>query len=47
MCYPKAFHFDNFEIRDEKLYYRDKQILDDQKGKLRSFGVIEKILGKE
>ena len=45
---PEALHFDNFDIRDEKLFYRDKgKSLTIRRGKLRSFGETEKILGKE
>ena len=45
---PEAFHFDDFEIGDEKLYYRDKRkSLTIRRGKLRSFGEIAKILSKE
>ena len=45
---PEAFHVDNFEIRDGKLYYRDKSTsLMIRGGKLRSVGEIVKILGKE
>ena len=50
---PEAFHFDDFEIRYGKLYYRDKSTSlmigggGGGGGKLRSFGEITKILGKE
>ena len=45
---PEAFHFDNFELRDGKLYYKGKSTsLAIRGGKLRSFGEIVKILGKE
>ena len=39
---------DNFELRDGKLYYRDKSTpLTIRRGKLRSVGAIVEILGKE
>ena len=45
---PEAFHFDDFKLRDEKLYCRDKSTsLVIRGGKLRSIGEIAKILGKE
>ena len=45
---PEAFHFDYFEIRDGKLYYRDKRMpLMNKRGKLRSAGAIAGKLGKE
>ena len=45
---PEVFHFDKFEIRDGKLYYRDKsKSLTTIRRKLRSFGGIKKKLGKE
>ena len=55
MCYlkktgqtPEAFHFNDFKLRDEKLYYRDKRApLTDKQNKLRQAGVIVEILGKE
>ena len=30
---PEAFHFDDFELRYGKLYYRDEHIFDNQRGK--------------
>ena len=45
---PEAFHFDDFELRDGKLYYRNKSTpLMTEGGKLRSILVIVEILGKE
>ena len=45
---PEAFHFDDFELRDGKLYYRDKiNPLTNKRRKLRDVGVIVEILGKE
>ena len=45
---PEAFHFDDFELRDGKLYYKDKSTPLMIKGaKLRSAGAILDILGKE
>ena len=42
---PEAFHFDDFKIRDGKLYYRDKTVpLMTKRNELRSVGVI---LGRE
>ena len=42
------FHFDDFEIRDGKLNYRDKTVpLTNKRKELRSVGVIAEILGKE
>ena len=36
---PEAFHFDNFELRDGKLYYKDKSTpFTIRGGKLRSVG---------
>ena len=44
----EAHRFNNFELRDRKLYYRDKSNpLMNKWGKLRDVGVIAKILGKE
>ena len=44
----EEFHYDYFKIRDGKLYCRNKvKSLTTIKGKLRSFGEIEKILGRE
>ena len=44
---PDAFHFDNFELRDGKLYYRDKSTPLTIRGeRLRSVSAIEEILGK-
>ena len=44
----EAFHFDDFEIKDGKLYYRDKTTpLTNKWNRLRSVGVIVEILGKE
>ena len=41
-------HFDNFELRDGKLYYKGRSTsLMIRGGKLRSFGEIVKMLGKE
>ena len=43
-----VFHFDEFEIRDRKLYYRDKRTPLMIKGrKLRTVGEKVKIMGKE
>ena len=45
---PEAFHFSDFEIREGKLYCRDKSMpLTIKCDKLRKFGVIAEILGKE
>ena len=45
---PEVFHFNNFELRDGKLYYKGKsRSIMIRGGKLRSFGEILKILGKE
>ena len=45
---PEVFHFDNFELRDGKLYYREKSTpLMIKVGKLRLVGAIAEILGKE
>ena len=45
---PEIFHFNDFELRDGKLYYRDKSNpLTNNWGKLRDVGVITEILGKE
>ena len=45
---PEVLHFDNFELRNGKLYYKGKSTsLTIREGKLRSFGEIVKILGKE
>ena len=45
---PDAFRFDNFEIRDGKLYCRDKSApLMNKRGELRSVGVIGETLCKE
>ena len=46
--FVENFHFDNFEYIDEKLYYKgNSTALMIKGGKLRSFGEITKILGKE
>ena len=43
---PEAFHFEDFELRNGELYYRDKSTSLTIKGrKLSSFGEIVKILG--
>ena len=45
---PEAFHFDDFELRDGKLYHKSKSIsLMTEGGKLRSVGVIGETLGKK
>ena len=45
---PEAFHFNDFELRDGKLYYRDKSTsLTIRGGKLRLVGEIVKTLGKQ
>ena len=45
---PKACHFDDFEIRNGKLYYKDKsKPLTTKKGYLKSAGTIAEMLGKE
>ena len=45
---PEEFHFDYFEIRDGKLYYKGKsKSLMIRGGKLRSFHEIVKILSKK
>ena len=45
---PNAFHFDDFEIRDGTLYYRDKSMpLTNKQGELRSVGIIAETLDKE
>ena len=44
---PEVFHFDYFELRDEKLYYRDKRTQENKGGELRSVGAIAETLGKE
>ena len=45
---PEAFHFDNFKYIDGKLYYKGKSTFFTIKSrKLRSFGEITKILGRE
>ena len=44
----KVFHYDLFELRDGKLYFRDKsKPLTIKKGGLKSVKEIMKILGKE
>ena len=44
----EAFQFDYFELRDEKLYHRDKRNpLMNKRGELRKVGIIAEILGKE
>ena len=44
----EVFHFNNFELRDGKLYYKGKsKSLMIRGGKLRSFGEIKRVLGKE
>ena len=45
---PEGFRFDDFELRDGKLYYKDKsKSLMTRGGELRLVGEIEKILGKK
>ena len=46
---PEAFHFEDFQIRNGKLYYRDNKMtpLMNKWNELRSVGVIAEILGKE
>ena len=45
---PKVLHFDYFDLRDGKLYYKDKsKPLTTKKGELRKVGAIAEILGKE
>ena len=44
----EVFHYDLFELRDEKLYFRDKsKPLSTKKGGLKSAKELMKILGKE
>ena len=44
----KQFHFNDFELRDRKLYHRDKSTsLMIKGGQLRSVGEIAKILGNK
>ena len=44
----ETFHFDYFEIRNGKLYYKDKRkSLTNKRGKLRKVGAIAETLGKE
>ena len=44
----ELFHLDYFDLRDGKLYYKDKSTpLTIRGGKLRSVGAIAEILGKE
>ena len=44
----EVFHYDLFELKDEKLYFRDKsKLLTTKKGVLKSVKEIMKILGKE
>ena len=43
---PEEFHYDNFELRDGRLYYKGKrEPLTTKKGKLRMVTEIAKILG--
>ena len=45
---PEEFHFDDFEIRERKLYYRDKSTpLTNKEGELMLVGVIAETLDKE
>ena len=44
----EVFHYDMFELRDEKLYFRDKsKPLTTKRGGLKSAKEVMKILGKE
>ena len=45
---PETFHFDDFELRNGKLYCRDKSNpLTNKRRKLRDVGIIPEILGKK